>query len=414
MVELQAINQILQSKSLDIMKGITPDYFPQMGSEIEFILNHKKQYGVIPDRTTFSSAFPKIPMEKVTESPKALKDRLIENRIYHDIEPCMSVFSSKMQNDSIDATRYLMDKMKQITDKRQVKEIKGVDIASQTRERWENYESRRQNPEEIQLDLGIPELDAVGGGLVRGAMTLLFARTNKGKSWVAMYIAIQAWLKGKKVLFYAGEMSPLMMGFRFDTFLSNVSNSAMFFGKSKIREDYKKYVDSMEGKDGFVIVTPRDFNNRKPTVSQIRDVAVDMGADVIVLDQLSLMADQQGGRDRTERYGNITEDYKLLIEELNVYGLILAQAGREADRDKEATEGTPQIHHLEYSDYAGQASPNVIAMNVVGGILKLNLRKNRMGKNNVEALMKWNIDEGRIEPMLSREQLQCQSEEYGF
>lgn len=414
LVEIQAINYILKTKDIGFLRGIDPSYFGGLSPEVTFIQNHISQYGVVPDLTTFQSAYPKFPVQDVGESPKAIKDGLVESAIYRDLEPCIKVFSNKLQTNSIEATKYLMEKMNIIQQQRQIHTTVGVDIVAQANERWESYEKRRTCPEEVQLNLGIPELDLVGGGLVRGAMSILFARTNKGKSWVAMYVGLQAWLQKKKVLFYAGEMSPIAMGFRFDTFLSHISNKGMFFGNANIREEYKQHIDSLNGKSGFIIVTPSDFGGKKPTVNQLREKVEELEADVLIVDQLSLLADQQGGRDRTQRYGNIAEDMKLMVEDAHIYALLLAQAGRKAEEDKEAKEGTPKLEHLEYADLVCQTAPNIIAMNVVGGILKLNLRKNRMGQKDVEALLKWDIDTGVIEPLLSREVLQATAEDYGF
>ena len=46
-VEIQAINQILKNKSLEIInkEGIEPSYFLSNQEQINFILDHKRQYG---------------------------------------------------------------------------------------------------------------------------------------------------------------------------------------------------------------------------------------------------------------------------------------------------------------------------------------------------------------------------------
>ena len=53
-VEIQAINKILKDKSLDLInkEGIEPSYFLSNKEHIEFIIDHKEQYGVVPDVVT--------------------------------------------------------------------------------------------------------------------------------------------------------------------------------------------------------------------------------------------------------------------------------------------------------------------------------------------------------------------------
>jgi len=51
MIELQFINKLLQEGSLTLAKqnDITEDYFNTYTEEYEFIQNHYKEYGTMPD-----------------------------------------------------------------------------------------------------------------------------------------------------------------------------------------------------------------------------------------------------------------------------------------------------------------------------------------------------------------------------
>ena len=67
-VEIQAINQILKNKSLEIInkEGIEPSYFLSNQEQINFILDHKRQYGVVPDVLNPVAAFIEILRDIIT------------------------------------------------------------------------------------------------------------------------------------------------------------------------------------------------------------------------------------------------------------------------------------------------------------------------------------------------------------
>lgn len=60
LTQLQFINYLLKNKdsTLISVKGLTDENFPNYKKEFNFIVNHIKKYGVVPDPTTFVSAFP--------------------------------------------------------------------------------------------------------------------------------------------------------------------------------------------------------------------------------------------------------------------------------------------------------------------------------------------------------------------
>ena len=57
MVALQIISKILATKDCSILEknNLTKEYFVEYQDEIQFILDHVKQYGTVPDKATFLS-----------------------------------------------------------------------------------------------------------------------------------------------------------------------------------------------------------------------------------------------------------------------------------------------------------------------------------------------------------------------
>lgn len=415
-IEIQAINLILGSQSLDILtkEGVESSYFLANKEHIQFILNHHEQYGVVPSVVTFSNTFKDFPIFEVKESPAYLADKLKESTLFQKVVPIVNTFRDKMQKDSVDATTYLLDALQDAKSQIQFNKSIGTDIIAQAKERYADYQNRVSVGGLLGITTGVRELDKATFGWLPEDHIVLFARTNEGKSWIAEYLAVQAWKSGKKVLYYAGEMTPLMLGYRFDTLYKNISNTAMLMGNEQLQDSYLEYIYTLAEGSGFYVVTPTDFGGKKPTIAQIESVVQDLGVDIVFLDQLSLLDDGKHSDNKVARYGNISQDIMLASKRLQIPFITVAQANRDAEKDKKAKEDAPQLHHVEYSDALVQDATRVISLKYDNGLLKLSLKKNRFGGRNVDVLLKWDIDRGIIEPMLNDDELEQLGEDYGF
>ena len=76
------------------------------------------------------------------------------------------------------------------------------------------------------------------------------------------------------------------------------------------------------------------------------------------------------------------------------------QAGRDASKvNMKNKEAAPELHQIAESDSVGQDATKVVSLRNLDGLLKLSLKKNTTGQNNIDALMRWDIDIGRLEPI---------------
>lgn len=318
------------------------------------------------------------------------------------------------REDSIEAIDYLKDQLSQLERAVPVSGNKdGYDIITNAKDRLAEYKKRCEVKGLIGIPTGIPKLDELTNGWLWGEeLVVITGRTNVGKSWMAEYFATIAYNLGYKILFYSGEMSKEIIGFRFDTLNKHFSNSGLLNGAGTLGKkpdtdggnyleaDYENYINQLAQKSGFVVVTPDDFHGRKPNVDEIKELAIKHSADMIVVDQLSLMSDRRKADIPRIAYGNISEDLFLMSKELKKPVLLLAQANREAVKNRKKGE-SPELHDLAESDLVGQNSSRVLSLSVIDGTLKIALKKNRYGLNNKEVLMIWDINTGYLKPLLS-------------
>ena len=62
MIALQIISKILSTGNDDILEAnlLTEDYFEGYRDEYNFIEDHKRKYGNVPDKATFLAKFPEV------------------------------------------------------------------------------------------------------------------------------------------------------------------------------------------------------------------------------------------------------------------------------------------------------------------------------------------------------------------
>lgn len=418
MVEQSLICKVLDAPDLEILhaNGIIAEMFLTSRDEVEFIINHYNTYKQMPDKVTFLGRFKEFQMLEVTESTDYLVYKLKEAYTYTKLAPIIQSTADLVREDSIKAIQYIKEQLEALQKEVPVSRNKdGYDIVANAKDRLAEYKKRCEVKGLIGIPTGIDKLDELTNGWMWGEeLVVVTGRTNVGKTWIGEYFAVVAWKLGYKILFYSGEMSKEMVGFRFDTLNKHFSNMGLLNGAHTLgakrdteggkflQEDYENYINQLSQKSGFIVVTPDDFEGRKPNADEIKSLAIKHGADMIVVDQLSLMSDKRRADTPRISYNNISEDLFLVSKELKKPILLMAQANREAVKNRKKGE-SPELHDLAESDGVGQNATRVLSLSVIDGTLKISIKKNRYGMNNKEVLMIWDINTGYLDPLVKKE-----------
>lgn len=416
MYELLLINLILERKKII---PIDEKYLLMMAKEYRFIVEHYSRYGVVPDKTTFILEFNDFDFVDVEDSLDFIIYKIKEAYTFSQVSDILDNCTEGVKTDSIKGATELKNRIDELLREVAPGKREDYDIIKNSMERGELYKSRLGQEGLMGISTGVQELDDILHGWLNEDLVTIFARTNEGKSWVALFFSVMAWALGYKVLFYSGEMSREVVGYRFDTLYKHFSNTALMQGLSSLGEgvsvdDYDRYIRDLSTKEGFYVVTPRDLGD-KPTVRTIENLYEDLKPDLICIDQLTLMNDMRGGENKRIRYNNISEDLFALSEKIQKPILAVTQARRDSNKKKEEKDLPPELDEIYESDGIAQNSTRVISMKVVGRVLKLAIKKNRYGEKDKEVYMIWDKDKGILTPFLepgeSAEQLE---EDYGF
>lgn len=399
MVELQILNQVLQTKDISIIENNLLDvsYFPEYQEEYEYITNHYNEYKNVPDKTTFLSQFQDFEFIEVTESEEYLIKTIKEENLYYRAVPVVQNVAKLMKTNSNDAVEYLMQAIKELQPNY---DIGGVDIIQQADKRLDAYIDRRDNQDNWFFSTGFPELDDITHGLQRGEeFVLIFARTNQGKSWVLEKMCTHIWEIGFNVGFISPEMGELSVGFRFDTLYKNFSNKDLMWGNEGFDENaYKKYIEELKKHNNkFIVATPSDFNNRL-NVTKIRKFVEKYKLDAVAIDGATYLEDERYKRGDTEaqKLTHIGEDLMNLSRELKIPILVVAQANRSGALDKDS-EDTPEVESVRGGDGLSINASMLISLKQgPDGVITLQIKKQRNGRVGDKISYQWNPDIGEF------------------
>ena len=180
MVALQILSQVLQTQDISIIENnqLTADYFPEYQEEFEYIVNHYKEYGNVPDKLTFLSNFQDFEIVEIDESEQYLIDTIREENLYYRTVPVVQNIAKLMKTDSNEAVEYMLQAMKDLQPNYK---LGGTDIIQQASQRLEAFIDKRDNQDNWFFTTGFPELDDVIHGINRAEeLMVLFARVNQG------------------------------------------------------------------------------------------------------------------------------------------------------------------------------------------------------------------------------------------
>ena len=393
LTQIQAINKILSDHDFSFIleNNIDSEYFPNFKKEFVFIKKHYAQYSQVPDQATFLKQFPDFEIIQVNESKDYLVNELYRehnenflistfNKIKNLViagktDDAMNLFSA---NANVAASKKFMDAVDLLHDQ----------------SRYDSYLDKCSDFNKYYLPTGFRELDdSLGGGIDRqNAYFVISARAGIGKTLIMVKFAVEAVNRGLKVGFYEGEMTADKIGFRFDTLMSHISNSAIMHGNISVANDYKSYLDNL-GKNKHLYVLTRDMvPEDRVTVHTLEAFVDKYNLDILFVDQISLLdSDLRGGRS-FEQVAEISKGLKNLQARRNIPIVVASQQNRSAIEEGKVA-GT---ENLALSDRVGQDASEVLFISKNDNIMTFNIAKARDGAKKYILKYQVDFDKGRF------------------
>ena len=391
-VELQLLNRVLRDGNDDILikNNITEEYFSTYKDEYDYIMSHKREYGNIPDIDTFLVKFPEFDVIQVNESEEFLIKTFREEYLYSKTLPILTTVSNLIQTDTNRALEYLkaeLPKLK-LSDNKQ-----GVNIIAEAKQRLQEWEETKSNPEAHFIPTGFEELDDIIGGFHSGEeLAVLFARTGVGKSWVLIKMLEHAWKMNRRIGLIEPEMTANKTGYRFDTLHAHISNVDLTRGND-IR-GYTKYIDKLSQSEvPFFVAHPKDFD-RRVTVSKLRAWVESNNIDVLAVDGITYLRDERKDKfdNTTMQLTHISEDLMELSIEMNIPIIVVVQSNREGAKADDLG-----LENIRDSDGIAYNASLVIAIQQKESGLQLLVNKSRNSQARSKLLYMWDADLGKFD-----------------
>lgn len=180
-VELQVISKILTTDSsieLDRLCAYDESYYAVFKEHIRFILEHKQQYGDVPDVFTFQAKFEDIVLVQVNEPIQFLEDELRKNKQQILLLETFNKLSDLGSADVSEAWEYLsnqVDRASELDTSQPLNIVKDADKRAQ-----QILEFNKQK----RIPTGFKQIDKClyGGLSTVEELLVIIARTNSGKA----------------------------------------------------------------------------------------------------------------------------------------------------------------------------------------------------------------------------------------
>ncbi len=166
---------------------------------------------------------------------------------------------------------------------------------------------------QVGIKTGLPGFDNyLPAGIMPGQLGVFLAYPGIGKSWLALYFAVQAWKQGKSPLVISLEMSETEVRNRVYTIMGEGLWSHRKISNGDIEIDMlRKWHDSkLKDKPSFHIIS--NDNGGEITPSVLRGKIDQYKPDFVIVDYLQLMAPNQKSDNETVRMKNLSRELKLM------------------------------------------------------------------------------------------------------
>ena len=165
----------------------------------------------------------------------------------------------------------------------------------------------------VGIKTGLPGFDNyLPAGIMPGQLGVFLAYPGIGKSWLALYFAVQAWKQGRSPMVISLEMSETEVRNRVFTIMGEGLWSHRKISNGEIEIDMLKswHAKSIQGKPEFHIISNDSGGEINPSV--LRGKIDQYKPDFVIVDYLQLMAPNQKSDNETVRMKNLSRELKLM------------------------------------------------------------------------------------------------------
>ena len=229
------------------------------------------------------------------------------------------------------------------------------------------------------IKTGLPGFDNyLPAGIMPGQLGVFLAYPGIGKSWLALYFAVQAWKQGKSPMIISLEMSETEVRNRVFTIMGEGLWSHRKISNGEIEMDMLKswHAKNLAGKPEFHIISNDQGGEITPSV--LRGKIDQYKPDFVIVDYLQLMSPNQKADNETVRMKNLSRELKLMAIGEEVPIIAISSATPDDVKDLSSV---PTLGQTAWSRQIAYDADWVLALGRAtnSDIIECAFRKNRNG-----------------------------------
>lgn len=388
------MSAVLQDKQVHVLLQANVDNLLRTHNDVwSFIRNYSENNGSVPPTNLVVEKFRDFsPVDGVGATKHHLEELKAEY-LNDSLKDIIRVAAGEVQlGEGAKALEDLITKTSTL--KKNTSTIRDID-ATDLDDAIAYYENvQKQNAMgSIGIKTGLAGFDNyLPAGIMPGQLGVFLAYPGIGKSWMALYFAVQAWKKGKSPLIISLEMSETEVRNRVFTIMGNGvwSHRKLSDGRVDIEDLKRWHAKDLAGKPEFHIVSNDSGGEVTPSV--IRGKIDQYKPDLIIVDYLQLMSPNQKSDNETVRMKNLSRELKLMAigEEIPIVAISSATPD-----DVNRLDTAPTLGQTAWSRQIAYDADWVLALgrSTNSDIIECVFRKNRNGFMG-EFLVQADFDKG--------------------
>ena len=378
--EAKVISAVLNDKQMHVLLQANLDNLLRTHSDVwNFIRHYFDINGSVPPSSLVIEKFRDFNLVPDVGATKHHLDELQTEYLNDSLKDILRNAATDVQGgNGAQALEQLITKTSEL--KKNTSAIRDVDVTDldSAVAYYENVQKMKESGQ-VGIKTGLPGFDNyLPSGIMPGQLGVFLAYPGIGKSWLALYFAVQAWKQGKSPLIISLEMSETEVRNRVFAIMGEGLWSHRKLSNGEVEIDMlKKWHNSkLEGKPAFHIISNDSGGEVTPSV--IRGKIDQYKPDFVVVDYLQLMSPNQKSDNETVRMKNLSRELKLMAISEEVPIIAISSATPDDVKDLSSA---PTLGQTAWSRQIAYDAAWVMALGRAtnSDIIECVFRKNRNG-----------------------------------
>jgi replicative DNA helicase len=312
--EAKVISAVLNDKQMHVLLQANLDNVLRTHNDVwNFIRHYFDINGSVPPASLVVEKFRDFNIIADVGATKHHLDELQSEYLNESLKDILRSAASDVQGgNGSQALEQLITKTSEL--KKNTSAIRDVDVTDldSAVAYYENVQKMKESGQ-VGIKTGLPGFDNyLPSGIMPGQLGVFLAYPGIGKSWLALYFAVQAWKQGRSPLIISLEMSETEVRNRVFAIMGEGLWSHRKLSNGEVEIDMlKKWHESkLQGKPAFHIISNDSGGEVTPSV--IRGKIDQYKPDFVIVDYLQLMSPNQKSDNETVRMKNLSRELKLM------------------------------------------------------------------------------------------------------